>query len=217
MSSDHDPAATHDQPTLDFYAREAEDYVGTGKDTASRWLHAFASRLPSGARILELGCGGGRDAQALLNLGFDVTATDGSPAMARLAAERLGRPVAVMRFDDLRDIERYDAVWANASLLHVPRAALSDVLAKVFGALKPGGLHFASYKAGSAPGRDGLGRYFNYPDRQALTDAYARAAAWNILSVTDHVGGGYEGSDWPWLAIIAQRPPASAKSPSAHR
>ncbi len=198
----------HDQATLDFYAREAAVYTAKGKDKASLWLHAFANRLPKGARVLELGCGGGRDAQALLNLGFDIVATDGCHAMARQAAERLGRPVAVMRYDDLRDVERYDAVWANASLLHIPRAALEAILARVFAALKPGGLHFASYKAGTAEGRDSLGRYFNYPDRESLTRAYSRSAAWELLAISEQTGDGYEGEQWPWLAITARRPQA---------
>lgn len=203
----------HDGATLDFYAREAAAYATRGKSTASLWLDAFARLLPAGGRILELGCGGGRDAEALIHRGFNVHPTDGSPEMASQAAERLGRPVRVMRFDELSDVGLYDAVWANASLLHVPRPALGGVLARVFAALKPGGLHFASFKAGAAAGRDGLGRYFNYPDRDALVQTYAGSAAWEILSVTDHIGGGYEGADWPWLAITARRPPAPAACP----
>ncbi len=208
MTTTRSPAGQHDQATFDFYAREASAYVGTGQDTASRWLHGFAQLLPKGASILELGCGGGRDAEALLKLGFDVHPTDGSPQMADLARTRLGRPVKVMRFDELDEAGRYDAVWANASLLHVPRPALADVLARVFAALKPGGLHFASYKAGTAAGRDGLGRYFNYPDRDLLTQAYTRSAPWTILEISDHVAGGYEGAQWPWLAVTARRPHA---------
>lgn len=206
MRSDPHPAMPHDQATLDFYAREAAAYASTGKNTASLWLSDFMRLLPAGGRVLDLGCGGGRDTEALLQHGFDVDPIDGSQAIADEAAKRLGRAVKVLRFDELRDVERYDAIWANASLLHVPRPAFSAVLARVFRALKPGGLHFASYKAGTADGRDGLGRYFNYPDRDALTQAYARSAAWDILSVTDHVGGGYEGLDWPWLAVAARRP-----------
>jgi SAM-dependent methyltransferase len=206
MPSHPDPVAAHDQATLDFYADHADTYVSTGKDTAGQWLGAFARLVPAGGRILDLGCGGGRDAAMLLDLGFDVDAADGSPAMASKAAERLGRAVKVMRFDELSDTNMYDAVWANASLLHVPRAALPDVLARVFRALKPGGYHFASYKAGSAPGRDGLGRFFNYLCRDSLSQAYPCSAPWHVISLTDHLGGGYEGALWPWLAITAQRP-----------
>lgn len=206
MDQPRDTSNAYDQATLNFYADEAPVYVASGKGGVSRWLDDFAEALPAGARILELGCGGGRDAEALLARGFDVDATDGTPAMAAKAAERLGRPVRVMRFDELSDESAFDAVWANASLLHVPRAALADVLALILRALKPGGLHFATYKAGGSAGRDRLGRYFNYPDRAALIAAYARSGDWDILAVTEYIGGGYEGGQGPWIAITARRP-----------
>lgn len=207
MEQSPGPSNAYDQATLNFYADEAPVYIASGKGGVSRWLDDFAKALPVGARILELGCGGGRDAEALLARGFDVDATDGTPAMAAKAAERLGRPVRVMRFDELSDVSSYDAVWANASLLHVPSPALAEVLALILRALKPGGLHFANYKAGGIAGRDRLGRYFNYPDRAALIAAYGRSGDWDVLSVTDYIGGGYEGDQGPWIAITALRPP----------
>ncbi|RIV79967.1 class I SAM-dependent methyltransferase [Pelagerythrobacter aerophilus] len=203
-----DHARYSDPATLDFYDIEAPDYVASGKGGVSRWLDDFIRALPEGARVLELGCGGGRDAEAMLLHGFDVHPTDGSPAMAAKAEERLGRPVTTMRFDELSEISAYDAVWASASLLHVPLPRLNDVLKLVFAALKPGGLHFASYKGGGIPGRDTFGRYFNYPDRRALIDAYAASGPWELVSVADYIGGGYEGGQGPWIAITVRRPQA---------
>ena len=194
-----------DQTTLDFYDRRAREYVARGTGGASRWLAGFMRALPPGARVLELGCGGGRDAEALIANGFDVDPTDGSAAMAAIAAERLGRPVRVMRFDALSEIAEYDGIWANASLLHVPRDALGDVLARVFGALKPDGLHFASYKADGIAGRDSLGRYYNHPDRQALIELYHRAAPWDLVSLQEGEGAGYDDVSHPWLAITVRR------------
>lgn len=195
-----------DRATLDFYDKEAPVYVASGKGGISRWLGDFMLALPPGARVLELGCGGGRDAEAMLARGFDIDPTDGSPAMAAKAEERLGRPVKVMRFDQLSGDSAYDAVWANASLLHVPRDALGSVLARVYQALRPGGLHFANYKAGGLAGRDTLGRYFNYPDRRTLQEAYSQSGNWEVLSMVDYVGGGYEGGQGPWIAVTARRP-----------
>ena len=112
-----------------------------------------------------------------------------------------------MRFDELDEVEAYDAVWANASLLHVPRSALATVLKRVFVALKPGGLHFASYKAGGVEGRDAFGRYFNYLSPEEAAEAYARSAPWDVQSATEYQGGGYDGRQGPWVAIVAKRPP----------
>lgn len=115
------------------------------------------------------------------------------------------RPVRAMRFDQLNAHAEYDAVWASASLIHVPRAALSDVLARVFAALKPGGIHFATFKAGGAAGRDRVGRYYNYPSSAELRAFYMAAARWNIVRLHDYVGGGFDNGRGPWLAIEAQR------------
>lgn len=198
--------ASYDPATLDFYAREAPVYAAAGRTVASRWLGAVLEHLPAGARILDLGCGCGHEAAAMLASGFDVEPTDGSAAMAAEAERLLGRPVRVMRFDQLSESAAYDAVWANASLLHVPCAALADVLARVLRALKPGGVHFASYKGGGVAGRDGLGRYYNYPDRAALLDAYTRSGSWEILSVEERAGSGYDGVTTPWIRVTMRRP-----------
>jgi SAM-dependent methyltransferase len=195
-----------DAPTLRFYAEKAETYTASGPGGASRALASFLEKLQPGARILELGCGGGRDAAAMLAAGFDVEPTDGTPEIARQAEARLGRPVRVMRFDELDAMAAYDAVWANASLLHAPREGLPDVLKRVFRALKPGGWHFASYKGGGREGRDSHGRYFNYLSRDEVLEVYGRSAAWEVESITEYVGGGYEGAQGPWVAIIVRRP-----------
>src|SRR5712672_2085500 len=128
---------TRDIVTLDFYSASAPVYVASGTRGVSRNLPSFLDLLPSGTRILELGCGGGRDAEAMIAAGFDVDPTDGTPEIARKAEERLGRRVRVMRFDELDALEVYDAIWASASLLHVPRSSLPQILALVFKALKP--------------------------------------------------------------------------------
>ncbi|MDR6625421.1 class I SAM-dependent methyltransferase [Caulobacter segnis] len=198
-------AVAHDPATLGFYADRARVYAYSARDGPSQRLDAFLKRLCPGARILELGCGDGRDSQAMLTLGFDVDPTDGVASMARQAEARLGRPVRVMRFDELDCTQTYDGVWANASLLHVPRLAFPSVVARIHRALKPGGIHAASYKAGEAEGRDGLGRYFNYFSAEALAAAYRSGADWEFLSVESHVGGDYEGGSRPWITITVRR------------
>lgn len=210
MSSPRHPGSDQDTPTLRFYAETAETYIASGPGGASRGLESFLQRLRPGARILELGCGGGRDAEAMIAAGFDVDPTDGTPEIAHKAEQRLGRPVRVMRFGELEAVVAYDAIWANASLLHVPRKALTEVLARVFRALKPGGFHFGSYKAGGSEGRDSHGRYFNYLSRAELVSAYERSASWHVESIVEYVGGGYEGGRGPWVAITVRRPEASS-------
>lgn len=194
-----------DQATLDFYAVEAPVYVASGNGGVSRHLPGFLERLTPGARILELGCGGGIDAAFMAAQGFAVEATDGTAEIALKAEERLGQPVRVMRFDELDAISRYDAVVASASLLHVPRDGLSGILSKIHCALVDKGWHIASYKGGGSEGRDRFGRYFNYYDAGELTEAYRAAGTWVQFSIQSGTGGGYDGKQGPWHVVTAQR------------
>lgn len=195
-----------DPETLDFYATAAPTYTASGPKGASRHLQPFLDRLTPGARILELGCGGGLDAQYMLERGFDVDATDGTVEIAAQAETRLGRPVKVMRFDELDAVAEYDAVVASASLLHVPRTDLPDVIGRIWTALKAGGWHLASYKGGGAEGRDGFGRYFNYLDADELRALYAQAGEWAQMDIWSGIGGGYDGVQGPWHAITVRKP-----------
>lgn len=199
-------SAPYDAQTLEFYSAEAPVYTASGPQGASRHLASFLDRLKVGSLILELGCGGGRDAEAMMRRGFRVEATDGTPMIAQQAQKRIGQPVRVMRFDQLDDDGKYDAVWAHASLLHVPRAQLPAILRLIFRALRPGGLHYASFKSEGIEGRDHYGRYFNHPALPQLTDFYLQSAPWDIIATEEFVGGGYGRSEGPWVAITVKKP-----------
>jgi len=196
---------TEDAATLAFYAREATAYAAQRETGGHPHLDRFIAQLEPGAAVLELGCGGGHHAQVMLATGLRVTPTDGSPELAAQAAALLGRPVKVMTFTQLRDEARYDAVWANACLLHAPAEALPDIISRVWRALKSGGLFFASFKAGDGPGRDALGRYYNFPSHESLVQTFVRAAPWSELTIETGAGGGYDGVERTWLSVWARR------------
>jgi SAM-dependent methyltransferase len=149
-----------------FYANEARDYAARPR-RIGRHLDGFLEKLAPGARSSSLAAAAGRDAAAMEARGFKVDPTDGVPEMAKQAEARLGRPVRVMRFDELDASAAYDGVVAAYSLLHVPRAGLIAVLERVWRALRPGGWHIATYKTAGGEGRDRLGRYYNYPTEGA--------------------------------------------------
>lgn len=96
-----------DATTLDFYAVEAQAYAGRPREAEHRRIDRFVEGLTPGARILELGCGGGQDSAEMLARGFDVVPTDGSPELAAQAQQRLGRPVRVLLFEDLAETEAF--------------------------------------------------------------------------------------------------------------
>lgn len=196
----------HDDATLAFYAKEAGDYAKRARRQHQPKLQDFVDLLTHGARVLELGCGDGQDSAFMLSRGLDVHPTDGCPELAALAEQRLGIPVSVLRFDELDTSDEFDGVWANACLLHIPMSALSDVLTCVHRALKPGGIFYASYKAGEGEGRDIFGRYFNFPSRDQLIRSYRTAADWHELDIAENIGSGYDGVTRTWLRVLARKP-----------
>jgi SAM-dependent methyltransferase len=194
-----------DEETLQFYRGNAEAYAGRTFTSRQARLMAFLALLPPGAAILELGCGAGGDTAEMLARGFDVRPTDGSPEMAGVASKHLGRTVETLLFHELDEVEAYDGVWANACLLHVPRPELADVLARIWRALKAGGVFYASYKAGEGDGRDTLNRYYNYPSQDWLRATYAEAAQWDSLSIEIGEVIGFDDKMASMLFVFAQK------------
>jgi SAM-dependent methyltransferase len=196
----------HDAQTLSFYATEAAAYAARSDGIGpSKRLATFTARLKPGAAVLDLGCGTGRDTQALIEAGFAVTAIDGSSAMAQEAERRTGRPVRVQLFEDIEDVAAFDGIWASASLLHVPREGLPAVLHAVYRALKPNGLLFATFKGGGHEGRDTLGRYYNYLDASEVRALIEAAGAWTSIALTEGRGKGYDGTETPWTEVWAEK------------
>ena len=194
-----------DNPNLpiSFYDEHAETYAVRPRETPADRLEAFAELLPAGGKLLELGCGAGADSAWLIERGFDVVPTDGSAAMAREAEARLCRPVRILRFSDLDEATKYDGVWANACLLHVPRAQLSDVLVRIHHSLLENGVFYASFKTGAEEGLDRYGRYYNRPSREWLRELYG-LAGFAIFRVEIAHRTGYDGEPTDWIHVWAR-------------
>lgn len=131
-------------------------------------LHAwFLQKIPAGGRILDAGCGSGRDARAFKDLGFEVEAFDASPELAKLASTHLGHTVRVRTFSDVSEVHAYDGIWACASLLHLRHAEIPSALHKLWSALKPGGSLYVSFKLGQGE-RQHNERHFTDADEAQL-------------------------------------------------
>lgn len=198
MADEHDPTAR-------FYAENAQAYASRQSTAGYERLDGFLAKLEPGARILELGCGGGRDSARMMALGFDVRPTDGTAEIAEQAAARLGVPVPVLRFEDIALDAAVDGVWASACLLHVPRADLPSILAKIHAALRSGGVFYASFKAGEGEGHDALQRFFNYPSADWLRTVYGNCD-WASLEIDERAGGAYDDKPTQWLHVTVVKP-----------
>ena len=140
-----------EKETLRFYDQNSEEFTaGTLAADMSQARSRFTAHLPPKGIILDLGCGAGRDAKAFLDAGFRVDAVDGSAELCASASAYTGIPVKQMLFSELDACERYDGIWACASILHLPKAELADVIGKIAKALKTGGVLYTSFKIGRA-------------------------------------------------------------------
>lgn len=157
----------------EYYQQHAERFFSeTVTVDMSALYQPFVAHLKPGARILDAGCGSGRDANAFSAMGYDVEAFDASAELVELARQHSGLPVEQKRFEDITDVERYDGIWCCASLLHVPLAELPEVMARLARALKPDGVWYLSFKYGSGE-REKDGRVFTDMDEIKLKDLIA--------------------------------------------
>ncbi|WP_428944269.1 class I SAM-dependent methyltransferase [Pantoea sp. FN060301] len=157
----------------DYYQQNAQRFYDDTVDVDMSALYApFLAHLRPGARILDAGCGSGRDTKAFSERGYEVEAFDASPALAARARQLTGKPVAVIRFQELAAVGKYDGIWCCASLLHVPENALPEVMTRLARALKPGGVWYLSFKYGRGE-REKDGRRFTDMDEASLRNIVA--------------------------------------------
>lgn len=149
---------------LRYYEDNADEYIQSTKDLDVSGLYdQFLPHVPSGGLILDAGCGSGRDSKRFAELGFKVEAIDASPKMIDFANRHLGVSASVMRFEDFRAVNRYDGIWACASLVHLEYVEIPAVLRSLIQALKSKGTLFVSFK-------QGVGRAFESGRPYALFD-----------------------------------------------
>lgn len=87
--------------------------------------------------------------KAFLDAGYQVEAVDGSVELARYASDKTGIEVRVENFNELSESDKYDGIWACASILHVERCELPHIFRLAYNALKDNGVMYTSFKYGS--------------------------------------------------------------------
>lgn len=156
--------------TIEYYNNNAEQFADTTKGVGFANIQMrFLSKLSHGGRILDFGCGSGRDTRYFLNQGYRVVAIDGSERLCKLASEYTGISVKNMLFQELADVEIYDGVWACSSILHLPYDDLKEVMKKIATALKEQGIFYTSFKYGTFEGQRN-GRYFTDMSEEKFAD-----------------------------------------------
>ncbi len=194
--------------TLEHYNQRAEDFwAGTRDHDVQQNMAALLDHIDAQApyKILDFGCGPGRDLRAFATLGHAPVGVEGAERFAQMARDHSGCPVWQQDFLKLElPPEHFDGVFANASLFHVPGQELPRVLGDLFATLKPGGVLFSSNPRGDNSEGWNRGRYGAYHD----IDSWRR-----------HVGGagfaelthyyrppGLPREQQPWLASVWRKP-----------
>lgn len=138
------------------YDENAQSFFdGTAALGLGELWSAFTKLVPAGGRVLDAGCGSGRDALHFAKLGYAVDAFDASEEMVRLARAHTGLAVEVRRLQEVDVRDRYDGVWCCAAALTVPLSQFDDVLARLHAAVRPGGVCYLSFKQGHGERTEG--------------------------------------------------------------
>lgn len=191
--------------TIDYYDENAQSFIdGTVSVDFTAVQNVFLELLPKGARILDFGCGSGRDTKYFLDCGYEVDAVDGSEELCRAASEYTGTNVRQMFFGELDAVEEYDGIWACASILHVKRDQLPGIVRKMSLATKENGIIYVSFKYGDFEGERN-GRYFTDMSERSMSELLADFPELKLEKqwVTGDVRSGR--GDERWLNMILRK------------
>lgn len=193
-----------DARTLSVYDSDAEEYADLveSKSPYPR-LEAFIDAMPSGGRVLDLGCGPGNWAARMIERGLDVDALDASQGMVEIARSRFGVEVRHARFEEVSGEDAYDGIWAHYSLLHASRDAIPQILLTLARALRPGGLFLLVLKLGEGEGRDTKDRFYTYFSEAELENLLLKAG-FHIESREFGESTGLAGKPHGFIAICAR-------------
>jgi SAM-dependent methyltransferase len=199
----------HEEITIAEYQLTAESFrVGTWEHDVSQNRNALTSAMPRVlGRILDLGCGPGRDLVAFQALGHEVVGLDGTPAFVTMAQAAANCPVWEQNFLNLDlPADYFDGIFANASLIHVPTAKMFGVLKNLHGALTDRGALVMSMMRGDYEGfleRPDGARYVAGWEYETLA-LQVEAAGFEIVD-RYYRPPGLPIEQQSWLVIVAQK------------
>jgi len=198
--------------TTEAYNKIAEDYNKRNYNHFWQKEYKFYKSIIFGKKIIDLGCGAGRDAEAFVKDGFNYLGIDSSEEMLKIAKERV--PDGQFEVMNLRNIdlpfESFDGFWASASLLHFPKKEVPMILKSFYNILKNNGVGFISVKEKRDVDEGfikeekygGIERYFSFFTEEEM-DNFLEKAGFSILK---HLYLFEEApSDTKWLCFFVKK------------
>lgn len=142
--------------TVDYYNQHSKEYFEATRSTDMSDLYeAFLPYLHAGGKILDVGCGSGRDLKYFKEHGYEAEGVDASEELCQLASEYSGCKVTCCRMENFAPDKKYAGIWCCASLLHLEDGAVAEFFRKCQDWLAEGGILFLSVKTGISTGEDG--------------------------------------------------------------
>jgi SAM-dependent methyltransferase len=190
--------------TLEHYSQRADDFwEGTRGHDVSQNIEALLSHIEGRPpfAILDFGCGPGRDLKTFVTLGHQPVGLEGVARFAEMARAHSGCEVLQQDFLKLDlPAERFDGIFANAALFHVPGAELPRVLRELHTALKPAGVLFSSNPRGDNEEGWNRGRYGAYHDLASWQRYVTQAGFVELMHY--YRPPGLPRDQQPWLASV---------------
>ena len=191
--------------TIQYYDRNAERFADLTINANMKAHHDFFLQyIPKSGNVLDLGCGSGRDSKKFIELGYSVTAVDGSEELCKIASKITGLNVRCLLFKDLDYFEQFDGVWASASLLHIYKYELQNIFFRIHKAIKPGGILYASFKYGDFEGERN-GRYFVDLNEKLFNEVIAGIPNFKIQDIRVSYDTRPEHENELWLNAIVMK------------
>ena len=202
MHNDWKGTGISQDTTLSWYRENAIQYAEeTRNSLVLDALWEFLSRMKEGGTILDYGSGSGRDSAYFINKGFSVDSLDGSAEMKAQAERLFGIKVKLASFLSLEEKDKYDGIWAQASILHLEEHDLRVALTLIERALKRDGVFYSSFRKGEEDGYEKGRWYTNMTERRFLSFLPASLYVEKIWESQDV----RPGVSRTWLSIICRK------------
>ena len=202
MHNDWKGTGISQDTTLSWYRDNAIQYAEeTRNSLVLDALWEFLSRMKEGGTILDYGSGSGRDSAYFLDKGFSVDSLDGSAEMKAQAERLFGIKVKLASFLSLEEKDKYDGIWAQASILHLEEHDLRVALTLIERALKRDGVFYSSFRKGEEDGYEKGRWYTNMTERRFLSFLPASLYVEKIWESQDV----RPGVSRTWLSIICRK------------
>ena len=195
----------HKESTIETYNKIASHY--SDSHFTHFWVEEFEKykKIFKGNKVLDIGCGAGRDAAIFVANGFEYTGIDASEGMLKAASERV--PQGIFKQMDFYSLEfpadTFDGFWAAASFLHVPKADVDKLILEAKRVIKSGGVGFISIKEKTDKEEGllhedkygGIARYFAFYSKEEFRDKLVQGGL-EISEVMEHLEDDEKQTNW---------------------